>query len=198
MSRRTTIGLRRARADVPTVDEVLLLFERRGDSLYGGEAVTQLEHALQCAMIAENEGASSDLIAAALLHDVGHLLHDLPDDAPDEGVDDSHETSGHAFLRERFPPSVTEPVRLHVAAKRYLCAVEEAYRVALSPASVVSLELQGGPMSPEEVEAFDSDGYAGDALRLRRWDDAAKVPDLRTPSLEHFAAYLRRVAFPPK
>ena len=179
---------------MPKVEDILELFSDRGDSEYGGEQVTQLEHALQCATLAEGEGASPALITAALLHDVGHLLHDLPDDAPDDGVDDHHENSGCRFLQELFPTEVVEPVRLHVAAKRYLCAVNRDYFQELSEPSIVSLKLQGGPMTPVEVHEFQRNPSADDAVRLRRWDDTAKVPDTVTPPLSHFAKYLRQVA----
>lgn len=179
---------------MPNVSDIVNLFESRGDSEYGGEAVTQLEHALQAALLAEQEHASAALIAAALLHDVGHLLHDLPDDAPDQGTDDHHENAGGRFLRQLFPETVTEPVRLHVSAKRYLCTVDEAYREQLSHPSIVSLELQGGLMSPDDVAAFEANPFAQEAIRLRRWDDAAKVPGLDTPSLSHYAGYLNQVA----
>src|SRR5687767_4140639 len=107
--------------------EVLALFERHGSSQYGGEAVSQLEHALQAATFAEREGAAPELIAAALIHDVGHLLHGLPEDAPSQGVDDRHETLADAWLAQRFGPAVVAPVAMHVAAKRYLCAVDSDY-----------------------------------------------------------------------
>jgi [1-hydroxy-2-(trimethylamino)ethyl]phosphonate dioxygenase len=173
-----------------TVDRILELFRTRGGSEYGGEAVTQQEHALQAAALAESEGAPAELIVAALVHDIGHLLHDLPDDAPDTGIDDHHENSGWHFLRRYFPPAIVEPVRLHVAAKRYLCAVDTRYHAALSEPSRVSLALQGGVMDAAEVRAFEQHPHFEAALRLRRWDDAAKTPGLPTPSLEHFATYL--------
>ena len=174
-----------------SVDEIVDLLENRGDSQYGGEAVTQLEHALQAATLAERSQASAALISAALLHDIGHLLHNLPDHAPDDGVDDHHEKSAGNYLRKHFPPAVTEPVRLHVAAKRYLCAVEPGYFEQLSQPSVVSLKLQGGPMSAEEVAEFKRSEFAEDALRLRKWDDEAKIPDFVTPGVRHFEKYLR-------
>lgn len=181
---------------MPHVPDVINLFESRGQSQYGGEAVTQLEHALQAATLAEAEQASDALIAAALLHDVGHLLHDLPDDAPDVGIDDHHENSGYQYLQQLFPPAVTEPVRLHVPAKRYMCATDPDYFKTLSEPSVISLELQGGPMSPAEVEEFEGHPHAKAAVRLRRWDDLAKDPEMSTPPLLHFANYLHRVAIP--
>ncbi|MDX1930126.1 MAG: HD domain-containing protein [Pirellulaceae bacterium] len=174
-----------------SVEEIVNLLESRGDSQYGGEAVTQLEHALQAATLAEREQADAALISAALLHDIGHLLHNLPDHAPDDGVDDHHETSAGNFLRQHFPPAVTEPVRLHVAAKRYLCAVQPGYFEQLSQPSVVSLKLQGGPMSPEEVAVFKRLEFAEDAVRLRKWDDEAKIPEFATPGVRHFERYLR-------
>ena len=174
-----------------SVEAIIDLLESRGDSQYGGENVTQLEHALQAATLAERTQADAALISAALLHDIGHLLHNLPDHAPDDGVDDHHETSAGNFLRKHFPPAVTEPVRLHVAAKRYLCAFEPGYLEQLSQPSIVSLKLQGGPMSPDEVATFKGLAFAEDAVRLRKWDDAAKIPNLVTPAVAHFEPYLR-------
>ncbi|MFO0879609.1 MAG: HD domain-containing protein [Gemmataceae bacterium] len=171
-------------------DEVLHLFQQRGGSEYGGEAITQLEHALQAAWLAEQEHAPATLIAAALLHDIGHLLHTLPDDAPDKGVDDQHEALAADWLATRFPPEVVEPVRLHVAAKRYLCSDSPDYLAGLSEPSRVSLHLQGGLMSQDEQAAFRTHEHWQAATRLRRWDDGAKVPGLETPELDHFAAYL--------
>jgi len=179
---------------MPDVDEIVALFETRGNSQYGGECVTQREHALQSALLAENENASPALITAALLHDVGHLLHDLPVDAPDSGVDDHHEKSGCAYLAKFFGKEVTEPIRLHVPAKRYLCTVESTYRDGLSPPSIVSLDLQGGSMTDAEVAEFERNPFYGDAVRLRRWDDAAKIPELPTPALSHFLQYVRQAA----
>ena len=179
---------------MPTVDDCIQLLTERGDSEYGGEAVTQLEHALQCATLAEREGASAALISAALLHDVGHLLHVLPNDAPDQGIDDAHEDLGCRYLRKVFGEPISEPVRLHVPAKRYMCATIEGYQNQLSHPSLISLELQGGAMTPEEVKEFEQNGFANDAVRLRRWDDTAKVPKLATPSLHYFAKYLREAA----
>lgn len=176
------------------VDTLLSLFRERGDSQYGGECVTQLEHALQAAHLAESNGDSDPLVAAALLHDVGHLLHHLPDDAPDNGVDDCHEKTGGKYLRKLFPPSVTEPVRLHVPAKRYLCTTDQQYHSMLSEPSLVSLELQGGLMDETERSEFESLEFFEDALCLRRYDDLAKSVDAKTPTLDHYAEYLYRVA----
>ena len=131
---------------------------------------------------------------ASLLHDIGHLLHDLPDDAPDEGIDDRHENSGYNYLKANFDTAVTEPVRLHVAAKRYLCTVDESYYDQLSEPSIVSLKLQGGTMSEEEKAEFESSPHWKAALELRRWDDLAKIVDLETPPLEHYLPMIDEVA----
>ena len=172
------------------VDEIFALYARRGGATYG-EGVTQSEHALQAAWLAEKEGAAPELIAAALLHDIGHLLHDLPEDVAEQGIDTQHESLASAWLSQHFGPGVTEPVRLHVAAKRYLCVVERGYFDALSEASKLSLKLQGGPMSQEEVEAFQSNPACRGAVRLRRWDEAAKQAGLPTPTFKHFEMYVR-------
>jgi phosphonate degradation associated HDIG domain protein len=171
---------------VSAIEIILALFEERGSAAYVGEAVSQREHALQAAWAAERDGASPALIAAALLHDVGHLLHDLPEDCALDGIDSRHEERGRAWLAAHFGPAVTEPIRLHVAAKRYLCATNAAYRDALSPASVRSLQLQGGAFTPEEAAEFIRQPFAAEAVALRRWDDAAKVPGLSVPGLGHF------------
>lgn len=176
----------------PIVDEILELFRRKGDSQYGGECVTQLEHALQTATLAESENTSPELITAALLHDIGHLLHELPDCAPDAGIDDVHERVAFVYLNDKFPLAVTEPAGLHVDAKRYLCAVESGYFESLSQPSVVSLRLQGGPMMSDEQNRFRLNSCWKEAVRLRRWDDAAKLTDQPTPPIEHFAEYLRQ------
>ena len=132
------------------VDDIMDLFARRGAAAYHGEAVSQTEHALQAAELAEREGAADHLVVAALLHDVGHLLDGQDEDLADRGLDGRHEEAGCAWLAAHFGPEVTEPIRLHVAAKRYLCAVDPAYLAGLSPASRRSLSLQGGPMNAEE------------------------------------------------
>lgn len=174
------------------VDEILTLFAERGHSGYGGEAVSQREHALQAAHFARQAGASPSLAVAALLHDVGHLLHDLPEDAPDRGLDDRHEELAARWLAGRFGPEVVEPARLHVAAKRYLCAVEPGYYDALSEPSKVSLRLQGGPMSPEEAEQFRASPHGEAAVALRRCDDSAKVPGLAVPGIEEYVPWIER------
>jgi phosphonate degradation associated HDIG domain protein len=169
---------------------ILSLFRQSGGRDYLGEAVSQQEHALQCAVCADQENADPALIAASLLHDVGHYLHDFTEDAAARGIDSRHEEAGADFLARFFPPEVSEPVRLHVAAKRYLCAVEPDYFDRLSAASVRSLELQGGPMSAAEVAAFEANPHHEAAVRLRRFDETGKVAGLKTPTPEDFAEML--------
>ena len=175
------------------VDEIIELFARRGGDAYFGEPVSQLEHALQTAFQAEQEGASDTLIAAALLHDVGHLLHKLPEDIADSGVDGRHEQVGATWLARYFPAAVTEPIRLHVAAKRYLCAIDDAYQRGLSAASVRSLVLQGGPMSDGEVREFEASPYARECVRLRRWDEMAKVVGSTAQGLAQYQFLLEKL-----
>jgi phosphonate degradation associated HDIG domain protein len=168
------------------VASIINLFNDKGHSEYGGEAVTQLEHALQTATLARENNASDQLISASLLHDIGHLLHDLPNDAPLKGIDDVHENKAAVFLRKYFPEAVTEPVRLHVMAKRYLSSTEETYYSLLSEPSKQSLVLQGGLMSSAEVSAFEQNPFFSDAVKLRKWDDQAKVQELTTAPVEDF------------
>lgn len=161
------------------------LFARKG-ALHYGEDVTQLEHALQGATLASAAGEPWPLVLATLLHDVGHLVHRDAANAFRDGVDDRHEEIGARYLQCWFTPAVTEPVRLHVAAKRYLCCVAAAYRAALSPVSHRTLALQGGPMTKAEAHEFLARPYAHDAIRLLRYDEAAKEPGAPTPGLEAF------------
>lgn len=162
------------------------LFAERGAGQYSGEAISQTEHALQAGALAEQFGAAPSLVAAAFLHDVGHLLHNLGEHCADEGVNDEHELSGGRWLEEYFPPAVTEPIKLHVQAKRYRCGADSRYLAALSPTSLHTLGLQGGPMTAAEQQAFRAIPFAEDALLLRAWDEAAKVPGAKTPPLAHF------------
>ncbi len=172
------------------IDRVLRMFKERGAAAYLGEPVSQTEHALQTAWAAERAGASGSLIVAALLHDVGHLLHELPEDCAAAGIDDSHEVLGARWLARHFGAHVAEPVRLHVDAKRFLCSTDPAYLGTLSEASLQSLKLQGGPFAPDEAARFKNQPHAGAAIALRRFDDQAKVAGLATPGLEHFRPYL--------
>jgi [1-hydroxy-2-(trimethylamino)ethyl]phosphonate dioxygenase len=175
------------------IGQVFSLFLERGQGAYFGEAVTETDHALQCAHLAEKSSANSELIAAALLHDVGHLLHGLGENLAEQGRDGRHEEGGAAWLAQYFVLAVVDPVRLHVAAKRYLCAVEPDYLAELSPASRLSLDLQGGSFNVEEVKCFEREPWFRSAVAVRRWDDAAKVPDLAVPGLEHYRGHLESV-----
>lgn len=159
------------------------LFRGHGHTLYGGEAISQTEHALQCATLAEQAGESDALITAALLHDIGHFVM-----AESGLVDMRHQDVAANALMENFSDVVTTPIQLHVAAKRYLCAVEKSYWEGLSQASKDSLVLQGGPYDAAGVAAFEQNPHYAAAVRLRRYDDAAKVVGAVTPSLEHFLA----------
>jgi [1-hydroxy-2-(trimethylamino)ethyl]phosphonate dioxygenase len=175
-------------------DLIFTLFERRGADAYSGEAVTQEAHALQSAALAEAAGADEPLVIAALLHDIGHLVHDAGEDVAARGVDARHEAIGAVRLAQHFGPDVVEPVRLHVPAKRYLCATDPAYYATLSPASKHSLALQGGPFDAAGAAEFAALPHAEDAVRLRRWDDLAKRPDARTRALSEYRDMLIRVA----
>ena len=176
-----------------SLDKLFDVLERAGGAQYGQECVTQLAHALQCAQLAEQEGASPGTVVAALLHDVGHLIHDLGENAALRGIDDRHEHSGAGVLGRWFGPEVVEPVRLHVDAKRWLCQAEPEYFDTLSPASVRSLKLQGGIFSADEADAFLAQPHAGAAVAVRRWDDRAKVEGLPTPTLAHYRTIAERV-----
>ncbi|WP_055075804.1 phosphonate degradation HD-domain oxygenase [Pseudanabaena sp. 'Roaring Creek'] len=169
-----------------SLDEIFDIFDTKGDAQYGGEAITQLEHGLQCAALAQAKFASPELISACLLHDLGHLLHDLGENATDREIDDRHEYEGALCLEEIFAPAIAEPIRLHVEAKRYLCAIDSNYQARLSPNSQDSLRLQGGAFSTEEAKTFIALPYAKDAVKLRIWDDLAKVVGLKTPDLASF------------
>jgi phosphonate degradation associated HDIG domain protein len=176
----------------PILAEIQRLLEQKAQGRYGLSLVNQQQHALQAAALAERDGHGDSLVAAALLHDIGHMVHDLGENPADSGIDDHHEDLGHAWLTQHFGPEVTEPVRLHVAAKRYLCAVEADYFARLSPDSVKSLALQGGPMSAEEVAAFEALPEHKDAVQLRRYDERAKVKGLATPPVAHFLPAVAR------
>jgi phosphonate degradation associated HDIG domain protein len=168
------------------VEYIVELFNTKGGDLYGGESVTQLEHAIQCAHFATLENASDELITASLLHDIGHLLHDLPDNATENGIDDLHEQLGADFLNKYFKPEVTEAVKLHVEAKRYLCLIEPGYYDTLSPTSKASLILQGGIMNENEKILFETNTYFKEAVQLRKWDDLAKIPNFQVPPVENY------------
>lgn len=174
-----------------------LLFVEHGATAYEGarrESVSALEHALQCAQLAEWAHADAPLVAAALLHDIGHFI--VVDPEVDD-IDDVHELRAVPFLVQGFGANVVEPVRLHVQAKRYLVAVDTAYAGALSPASVHSLSLQGGPMSADERRLFEQLAFAEQAISLRRWDDLAKEGGKKTPPLAYYLALLEEVQQQP-
>ena len=163
------------------IDVLANLFAHEGSRDYFGEAVSQSEHMLQAADLARAAGASPSLVAATLLHDIGHFLGPVSGDDLMKGADNRHSEAGAVWLSAWFGPAVTEPVRLHVAAKRYLCAVELTYLAELSSASLYTLTVQGGPMTRAEAATFIDLPYAADAVALRRWDEASKDP-LATPA----------------
>lgn len=176
------------------IDEVFALYDRHGSEAYFGESVSMTEHGLQAAHFAREAGAGPALIVAALLHDVGHLVEDVAPDITDWTTDAGHERVGAAWLARRFPPQVSEPVRLHVPAKRYLLATDGGYRAKLSPASIVTLKLQGGPMSPEEAAQFETEPFHRESILIRRCDDRGKVVGLTTASLAEFAPMIEALA----
>ena len=173
------------------IERIERLFLTRGHTVYEGrraESVTAQQHALQCAQIAEWAGSPGTLVAAALLHDLGHFVQNVDDELDDN--DDTHEERALGLLSLDFGRAVLEPIRLHVQAKRYLVAVDPHYAGQLSPASQHSLRLQGGPMNPDEQRWFEGLPYADETLSLRRWDDAAKTPGQRTPPLAYYLGML--------
>jgi phosphonate degradation associated HDIG domain protein len=176
-----------------TVDEILDLLSTWGADPYD-EQLGQLDHALQCAELARRAGATDELVVAALLHDVGHLLALARGQAFAPGVDDRHEATGAAWLTPLMPPAVTGPIAAHVRAKRHLAATDPGYLDALSPASRRSLAMQGGPLTPAEADTFAAGPGAEAAVALRRWDDLGKVPGLRIAPLSAHRERLDRVA----
>lgn len=177
------------------IDVIFDLFARHGAVHYGEDA-SQLQHALQCAELARREDCAETLVAAALLHDIGQFMDGAGEAAELHGIDARHEIGGAAWLRRYFPDSVSEPVRLHVAAKRYLCAIEPGYEADLSAASVLSLRLQGGAMSAAERQAFEAEPFHADAVTLRRFDDAGKQIDWHPPTLESYRPLLTALLIP--
>lgn len=173
-----------------SIQSILKTLSIYGHAQYGREAVTQKQHALQCATLAESAQSPPALVVACLLHDFGHLVHNLGEDAAERGINDRHEEIALPYLSELFSETVTEPIRLHVDAKRYLCAVDRGYCHHLSPASKLSLELQGGIFSEAEACAFIKQPFAKDAVQLRIWDDLAKDPNMITPKIDRFVPVL--------
>ena len=180
--------------------DIELLFARHGAEQYSGEPVTQLEHALQTAYLAEQSDADDELVTACLLHDLGHLLsikdaRSAPGTTPTLlGIDDTHQYFALPFLRGLFGASVLDAIKLHVDAKRYLCHANAGYYARLSDDSKRSLVLQGGVFDAEEAAAFLAKPGARDAVMLRQWDDMAKQEDWRTPPLAHFMGRAARCA----
>jgi phosphonate degradation associated HDIG domain protein len=182
------------RSGIMMADEILAIYAEQGSGAYLSEPVSVNEHALQSAYFAEAAGASGPLVLAALLHDIGHLIEPAPDDIGEWKSDAHHELTGGRWLARRFGPEVSEPVRLHVPAKRYLCATEASYAKALSPASVITLKLQGGPMSAAETAAFEAEPHWREALLVRRCDDQGKVQGLQTPNFDHYRSLIEQWA----
>jgi len=177
--------------------DIELLFARHGSAQYSGEPVTQLEHALQSAHLAEQSDADDALVTACLLHDLGHLLNQQGETPTLRGIDDTHQYFALPFLRGLLPDAVLMPIKLHVDAKRYLCHVDGGYHDRLSADSKRSLALQGGVFDAAAAAAFIAQPGAHDAVRLRQWDDLAKQADLATPPLAHFLARAAACALAP-
>lgn len=179
-----------------TLSQIQHLLELRGQQQYGMEAISQLEHALQCAQLSEQAGETSETVAACLLHDLGHLLAAERDGLAEHNTaeDDLHQYMALPFLRGLFSDAVLEPIRLHVDAKRYLCLIDRNYHNTLSPASQHSLNLQGGVFGETEASEFIAQPFAAEAVRLRRYDDLAKVPEKNTPALHHYLEILRHLS----
>lgn len=169
------------------------IFERRGGEEYLGEPVTMAEHMLQGAHLAEKQGEDEIIVVAALLHDIGHFTSEFGMFSMEDTHDKYHEEAGAAVLEAFFPSLVVDCVRLHVAAKRYICATDPRYFSELSAASIHSLGLQGGPMNPEEIAAFELNPNVREIVRVRRLDDAGKVAGMVTPTFEHYAPMVQRI-----
>jgi len=183
-----------------SLDDIERLFADKGGRMYAGEPVTQLEHALQSGQQAEQAGVADELVVAAFLHDLGHMVNDQGETPTLRKIDDRHEYVALPFLRDLFGPSILQPIRLHVDAKRYLCARGDgrvagaAYWASLSADSKRSLELQGGIFNGVEADAFIAQPHATDAVQVRIWDDLAKQAGAITPPLTHYLALATSVA----
>jgi phosphonate degradation associated HDIG domain protein len=177
------------------VDEILAVYIDKASKDYGGERINQLEHALQTAMLAEHADADASMIVASLLHDYGHLIRNFDADVFKSGIDDRHEILGAENLSAYFGDAVTMPIKMHVEAKRYLCAIDPEYLKLLSPASIRSLKLQGGPFAVSERDQFIKRPFAAEASKLRRWDESAKINGLQNPTMELFRPYVEACLF---
>ena len=177
----------------PLIDRIYALFAVHGSAHYG-ENISQLDHAVQCAQLAVEHNCPESLVAAALLHDIGRMIDPAGNDAELQGQDAAHEDIGAAWLAPAFPPVATEPIRLHVAAKRYLCGTEPSYAATLSAASLLSLGVQGGPMSQVEARAFEAEAFYADAVQLRRFDDWGKREGCAPAPLDAYRPLLERVS----
>lgn len=174
------------------IDQIFETYRQKGHRRYG-ENVTELQHALQAATLAQRQGEPDEIVLACLLHDYGHLLHDLGEQLAEQHVDSRHEQLGAQMLADLFPAKIVEPIRMHADAKRYLCWQNSSYYAGLSSASQRSLDLQGGPMSDDEARQFELHPHFDAAIRLRRYDDRAKVPDMRTPELDSYRSLAVRL-----
>ncbi len=173
------------------IDEIFANMRRNAHVEYG-ERVTIVAHSVQTAVFAERDGADDLMIAAAFLHDYGHFVHDMGEDIAEQGIDAIHEELGAEALRDYFIPAVIEPMRLHVAAKRYLVATDEEYVKNVSPASMLSLQVQGGPYDEAEIAEFEANPFFKRAIQLRLYDEAGKIPDMEVPDLEYYQPFLAK------
>lgn len=175
-----------------TINKIRAIYSKDGWQNYGIEPVTQLQHGLQAASMALEETDDSQLVTAALLHDIGHMMseEDLPK-YTENNLDDDHEKKAYHWLLENFGPRVADPVLLHVEAKRYLCTQDDSYIANLSPTSLKSFHDQGGKMTDKEKAEFESQTFFEEAVLLRKWDDRAKNPDMETLEFEKFIPHLK-------
>jgi len=180
-------------SDDSIVDHIEDVFRRRGAESYLGEEGTMAQHMLQTAQCAEQAGADNSQIVAALLHDIGHYKNEIPETSLAKGINNFHEEAGANFLEDFFPLSVVEPIRQHVAAKRYLCAVKSDYLDHLSSASLHTLNLQGGPMNADEVREFEKNEYIEQCIQLRYWDEEGKDPEREHPPFSYYRSLIESI-----
>jgi [1-hydroxy-2-(trimethylamino)ethyl]phosphonate dioxygenase len=177
--------------DFAAVDQIFAVFREYGGRHYG-ENVSELEHALQTAEFAKQFGEQDNIVLSCLLHDYGHMLHDLGEDIAQQGVDAKHEIIGATLLKDLFPEVILEPIRQHVAAKRYLCWKTPEYAQGLSKSSRLSLELQGGPMNDMEAQKFETNPHFIACIKVRHYDDMGKVRDMPTADLESYRPLIEK------